>query len=526
MEFPMEIGCRVMRNMIKGKNIIGSRRGAASFQTAMLVLSVLFAGVLLSFVVGPFLAWPLVLGAMLSILLIGNPRAILISYLLWSAIVARVEVYTRHPSIQYMDELLYFLATGYLVFAYIVRKKWMPDVRQITVVMLWSIAIFAVSAGLNGSSPMGSIHTWKNYFSGYSIFFLSLAVVRVGDAFRFVRFLFGLSLVWFVLNMGWKFGVNPILHRHMYHAADFAVGTLSACNEVAYVLGFIMFILLALLPRLAATERVVVVLMVALTAGHLYFTYSNHVYFILAFALVVQMLVSYRGVAQRFIAVSAIALAVGVVILADAFLLRQDWHETSELGWANTKEIERRMRVITQGPKGQMTRHVWHSARREVPWINVIGAGPGNFLSGNAIASRPPAQLAYRYLGEFYFTYTGQQDFFGYSIIQHPNTGFLAILSELGVVGLFLYVAPFFVILIRVGRNLRMAAYGDRYRLCLAQSFPAAVVLIAGVNVLTDLLWHDFLTITLWMWAALVWRPDPAPEGVTNGLLAAPDSKR
>ncbi|MBC8207245.1 MAG: hypothetical protein H8E68_08880 [Kiritimatiellaeota bacterium] len=116
-------------------------------------------------------------------------------------------------------------------------------------------------------------------------------------------------------------------------------------------------------------------------------------------------------------------------------------------------------------------------------------------------------------------------------------SGILTMWSELGAVGYLLYISLYVYAIRRVVLTLFRNQYVEPLQRVLAEGFVMAMLTLLLSSILIDTFFAKYYTVSLWIWAAMVWTPaeksqrsedgdQPSEVGNPPEALAAPAPSR
>lgn len=480
----------------------------------LVVAGFLLLGLALSVAVDPIYGWAVLAVGLFASMSIGRPRLILVICLLWSGVTEFAITLTSSTAIRYTDEMIVLVITGMLIMEHISQRPNYPDLRRIIKMTALLIVVTLISAILNLVPTQRVLHFFLSYLSFIPVFFLAYDTFRPQDYRYIFRSFVAVFLLQFVLNLSWWAGLFPNVDASR-SAADFAVGTFGVCNIVAYFSVVVVVSAIAALRTCSGSiRRMSLVVLAVCGLVQLYMTFTVHAYVTLLGALITYYLLIFNELRHRWVPAFC-----GVFVLCVLLLLSMNGEPASRAGDGafsvlNWDYLTLRGSTVLEGPKGQTIMRLFRLVPETSPLVPIIGGGPGNFLSSIGIINVVP--MAREVMGEYYLTYSGRMDMASGSILQHPVTGYVAIFSELGLIGFLLYVGLYIYAVARITRQLIRREYTQSGQRLLAQIYVVASAVFGMVNVLADFFYVDFFQVSIWLLAACVWSPHREAELVED----------
>jgi hypothetical protein len=476
----------------------------------LLIAFVIGSGLLASMFFPPFMAWGAITVIMLGAILIGHPRHILFLFWVWASFRPLILQMADHSVVRGSNGFFYAAIIGICFAGYVWRRT---DTGRISVVFKMVTALLGVTLAsfLVNRSPIFNI-TWffMNYLAFPFVFYVAYTTLDRRHWRWLVGGVIGLMLIQFALNIGWRFGANPLpnIWTGTGNTYDLAQGTFGTCAQVAYFMVAVIFLLFSAL-RLRTKYKPWIILLLGVAVIQLYMAYTNHSYIMFMVLLPIYLVLSKQSVRVRM------ACVVMVILGALAFSFFAAWDtssgsvEASVDSMLTAENLELRWDRFSHGPKIELINRIAVQNVSRDPMLWLFGNGPGNGLS--AVGMKHNNAFAWEYLGEFVantdnFTAKDMS-----SISGSFYSGILSIWSELGVGGYLLYLGIYVYVIGRVTRRLIKNQYRDVFQRVLAEGFVMAMLMFLFVSLLQDVFWVPYFTVGLWIWAAMVWDP-VAPE--------------
>jgi hypothetical protein len=409
---------------------------------------------------------------------------------------------------------------GICIASYIRHRTGMRGIAGVFKTFGALLVITLASEFMNRSSIISAINFSLLYLFFPLVFYVAYTYLDR----RHWRWLFvimiSLMLIQFVLNIGWRLGVNPLPNewKGTGNFADIAMGTFAGSPSVAYFMIAIIFLLLSAL-RQNIKHKPWILMLIGVAVLQWYMTYTNHSYIFFVLMLPFYMFISKSSMRLCLYIGVVVALVAGIFMLISSM----DTYRSMSIGaqsqlaanfeWTN---LEQRWERFTTGPKIELINRIAIQNVTKDPYLWLLGNGPGNGLS--AIGMSKGSDFAWEYLGGYVndtsrFRTTGMT-----SIAGSYYSGILSVWSELGVLGYVLYMALYIQLLIHVGLRLRRNQYMDSVQRVIAEGFVMATLLFLMVSLLWDIFYLKYFAGGLFIWAAMVWDPvEPEDEKTDNG---------
>lgn len=475
----------------------------------LLVVCIIAIGLLGSLFFPPFVVWGGVTMVLYGAILLGHPCHLLFFFWLWTATQPLVSQISNNFAVRYAEEALLVAFTAIFVMDFVRRRTDLRGISGVLKIATGLLGITMVSWLMNRSPIVSLINFLPTYLSPPIVFYVAYTRLDRRHWRYLVGALVGLTLVQFVLNIGWRFGINPLPNEWAGTAnlADLAQGTFASCALVAYYMIVVIFLLLSIF-RLNEKHRGWILMLLGVAAVQWYMTYTNHSYVFFVLLLPVYLLVSRASLRMRLGVVSMLLLGASIF----AFLSTSDTYRSSRVGGQSQlaetfdrRNLEDRWEHFVNGPKIELINRIAIQNAVRDPYLWLQGNGPGNGLS--AVGMTRSTEFAWKYLGEFVSNtalYKGNQMT---SISGNFYSGILSIWSELGVVGYLLYLGFYIYLMQHVVLILIRKKYPDQFQLVLAEGFVMAMLLFLMCSFLSDVFYIKCFTGGLCIWAALVWDP-------------------
>lgn len=485
-------------------------------ENGVIVFLLLAATVVLAFFVPPFYAAALIPAVGFGAILSGNPRTFLYVYLLIMGIQPLLETNIPFRLVKFTNEFMglllfsvFFVQLAFRNLNFRLVKKWIP----IAGVLLGYVLLSGV---VNRVSPRYALQDIFIYFSFIPFFILSVNYLTRRDLKRILFGTIGFFWINFGLNMGWRWGINPLYNKALaglgYGSGiiDSAHGTFGGQNHMAYFCAMMFILLFSFKARnvhiLGKRYNGLILATLAGLMIQLYFTYTNHAYIYLCLALVPYLLVTGIWKTKRAVA-GFVALGFSVAII---FLVSEDFQKMF-----SKENLSHRQRSFSHGAKAQLFDDLIVKNFRDdmIHWA--FGAGPGNGMG--PIAKEARSSFALKILLPYYQSgkdYAKQQMS---SISGNTSSAILTLWGDFGAVGffmvLFLYVWVYKKCLQLITR------FENRGEMkCLAEAMSGVLAFYLICNITFDELFLSSLCCWVWLLLALLALGDDAKAAaVLNG---------
>lgn len=463
------------------------------------------AGIAAAQFTNPIFAWGTMTIIVIGLMLTGKPRVFLMLSLFYGVTKVLAISYVGNV-LKYAEEII-FLGLVFFTYVHSATGKspiYNGQVKKFYQIFVSLIILIILSGILNNSSKIGIIHFIKSYCMFGFVFLVTFKFMINYDSYKFIKFLEKLMIVQVILNLGWMAKINPISNKMIQSPNDFAIGTLGYANDVAYMTVMYFFVLLSVFQNSSnkKLKSITLVLLMAMSLG-LFITYTFHAYLLLGVCFTIYYFVNIKNFRNKALPIiAAIIISIIFLVINSQLQKNSDSRNLSKLDSANlTKRYERMINTA----KGQTYYNSFYRLPSEKGIYFFSGAGPANYMSTPALTR--PTPLTFRYLGDFYLTFTGRQEMVGGSITQNPIVGICVIIGELGFIGFILYLALYIYPVVKVIRNINGGKYKHLSQKILAQAFPSAFMAFIIMNLLVDMWPKLSFVCVLWIWAALVWEP-------------------
>ena len=502
----------------------------------LLIAAVIGAGLLGSMYFPPYMVWAGIMMALFGAILLGHPRHLLFVVWLWASFLPLISQAWNNLAIRYTEELLAVAVIGICGASYVWRLSNRRGIGGISKIFIALIGVMAASAVINRSPIANTVNFFLGYLSFIFVFYVAYTTLDRRHWRYLVGGIIGLMLIQFVLNIGWRLGVNPLpnIFSYSYSPVDMAQGTFASCARVAYFMVAVIFTLFSAL-RLDKKYRPWIAILLFIAGLQLYMTYTNHAFMYFIFLLPIYLIISKQSMQVRLACVALVILGV----LGFSFLAARDVSTDFTTGSVDVQfdrqNLEDRWERFVHGPKIELINRITVENAARAPFLWLMGNGPGYGLS--AVGMERGSDFAWEYLGAFVANTASYRAGDMTSITGSFYSGILTMWSELGAVGYLLYISLYVYAIRRVVLTLFRNQYVEPLQRVLAEGFVMAMLTLLLSSILIDTFFAKYYTVSLWIWAAMVWTPaeksqrsedgdQPSEVGNPPEALAAPAPSR
>lgn len=421
------------------------------------------------------------------------------------------------PIFQFLGPAILFLmgVVCLLEFRRLVLKVMLPVYLLIGGMLL----LFILSCVANGQPLLNAFQFLFGYFQYLILvpYTVLCAIDERIDFNRVSRWILTPILIQFAINLGWWLRINPLQNarRAILHNLDWAYGTLLSTTEAAGVgglLGFYAFYLLVFKPPYARSMPRWRIALIALCGVlMLLWADSKLTYLTLSSALA---LVSFFTLKTGFIRKLGYTLG-GFAFLACAFLGSVYYNYLYNPAYSSTVSFSEDLsytmygavRAINNNPKIQVYYDIIERMPNRLDFP-ILGGGPGNATSRFAIKAATP--LASKYV----LPKIDWELRHGNSMLLLPNTGFNALLGDLGWCGVILYYATLMTMLFSVYAGFKQGRFSGAAETW-AFVFIAFTTYFIFHSLIEDKLYLGTEVAFIWIMGSLLRvSADPATKGV------------
>ena len=470
----------------------------------IIVAGLLFIALGLCFFVPVYYAFAIIPVLALMAMLIGSPRAVLLSYMAVILVYPILYENIPHPFIKQIDKFvgfaLFAVLMGQLAFRSIVFENRDFFVKLSLTMLGYIVAVWL----LNRGALRSFVQSFLVYFSFIPLFLIGRKYLKKEDFILFVKVGIGVLWISFVLNMGWRLGVSPVANKSLDNISgyvDFYKGIFPLCNWYAYYCSILFIFLISVLSSkkldLSRGLKSCLLLSIPILLFELYSTYTNHAYILLGGALIPFLFIT--GLWKKWY------VGFGVVFLVLLILVTYSTSEELQVQF-NKENFIFRYEKLAYSAKVQLYDKVFVQ-NIDHPGEWVFGVGPGN---GVGIYGKDnQSDYALRMLLEFYqrgdIRY--QSEIQINSITGNTDAGYLSLWGDYGLLGTPLYLGMYMWLLFFCFRVLREKE-SDVVRRVIAQFLIGAITYILLLNFLIDSFVLPIWACIIWGMAALLFVPD------------------
>jgi len=147
-------------------------------------------------------------------MMVGNPRAMLWWGLGWFMMAQYLGSEMRVGFFNYVDEIITLGMLGVLFVTSRLRSPvWearKPLLKPLPKIAFFFVFLAFISAIINGAIDIYFVMWCFQYLRMFVILFFAVRFIQQKDAQTFVHFMMVFSVIQFLLNLGWKFHINPL----------------------------------------------------------------------------------------------------------------------------------------------------------------------------------------------------------------------------------------------------------------------------------------------------------------------------
>ena len=479
----------------------------------IIIAGLLFIALVLSFFMPIYYAFAIISGLILVAVLIGSPRTVVFLYMMIILIHPLLYGNIQHPLIKHTNKVV-GLALFTVWFGQVAFRRIAVEKRDLFTKLAVSMSIYVVFVWFLNRGPIRAFaQAVLVYFSFIPLFLVGREFLRKEDFFIFLKAGIGTLWVGFILNMGWRFGVNPManFHHSTGNLTDSWIGIFELCNIYAYFCSIFFILIMAVLSapdlRLSRGLRRSLYLSLPILLFELYFTYTNHAYAIFAVALI--PFLSITGLWKRWYVITIVLLIAVVVFVTYSS------SEQLQLQF-NTENLTYRTERLYYSAKMQLYNKVFVQNLNDRPMEWVFGVGPGDGVG--VLGKDNLTDYALRMLLGFY-----QRDSVHLremqmtSISGLTDAGYVTLWGDYGMLGTPIYLGIYawlFINCVRVFRDKKL----DPIRCVIAQFLIGAITYIFLLNFLIDTFVRPVWAVIIWGMGALLFGTKASEPSLTNDV--------
>jgi len=406
--------------------------------TFLIVSLMIGAAVIIMNTLGVSLGAPLVVAIPLALFMVVSPRrALIFAWACLSLLPFLVREYLGKSAYHIVNEGVIFMVW----IAWIARilmdggiRGFPPAIKRLGALIF---AVSFVSMVVNKVSPV----YWGEWVLTY---LLPIPVVAISRTYlkdytpaRLLRIMVIFLLLQFVLNMTWHVGINPLPNHRI--AADLSCGTYGNTAATGYmtlaaIVGGLSFLVSS---RQNFGARFGAIFLIILTCIQFVFTFTVHAYLLVPVGLLVFVFFFPRAKGQGPGKIIYLLLFISFVFLAIVPLVsnvsyNSRYRHTSKYSAEYGKKA---WRSVWYGPKVDVIRRVIKTAK---PIQLAVGMGPNSAVSYTGLLLKSPQTI--KLIGEWYYTTSGRSEIGTGSIRENLFSGIAMLISEIGIIGLVLYL--------------------------------------------------------------------------------------
>ena len=468
----------------------------------VIIVCFLIAGLVVSkfniLIAGVFLV-----GAPFGFMLLSKPRALFYILFLWVSLTPNFILLFGLGYFSYVDEVLSLLLVGVLILHILMRRATFFQNKIVAFSFFGFLFVYL-------SSLLWNHHEWFNgvrFFLSYGRPFVVFAYVynffSGEDLKRFLRALVILIGIQWALNTLWMLNLIP----HYRNYLDKSTGTFETCATTAYFFCMVLLVVIALFANEKNNrQKILLGVIFVLSIVQIFFTFTNHAYFLFAFGLASFAIVSLRKYSKIILNPHILIGVAMFVVLFFSFegIIRKKTHSSSLGITTSVFQKEALHRRVDRLKYESLKYHLFDiTFSGEVPEIGLFGAGPGALFS--TVAYRSVTPLVMRYVGSYFFSIDASSREAA-SVTGHPYSAMLAIIGDLGFFALFGYGVFYFILFSSVLRFVHSGRHESSEFPALFEAFVPCLIFYLLAEVVWDLTSFKVISVGFWAWGALLLR--------------------
>jgi len=463
--------------------------------------SIVWISALIFWVSGSLYSWMIIPVFSGLAILIGNPPAMLWYGMSWFMVTQYAQTEMRVGFFNYLDE---FVTLGMLAVLMVQSRGALKSLSErmaaaypLQFVAVAFVVLSFVSAILNHAIDIYFVMWCFQYLRMFVVFFFTVRFARKVDLRKFITFLMAFSILFFVMNLTWKLGINPLPNQRGVWASDFGIGTFAACDQVAYFCVMVMVLCLAIIidpPDRKLGRRAGWVLL--FTFVDFMLTNTIHAFFLLGPAVLVFFVINYQAV-MKVVSWPTLMGMMSVVVLA--FLLLVNYTDAgSALKWDYVME---RYEQFQNEPKMNAYRRSVNELPHESNYFWFTGHGPG--MAGSSIGRALRRPIADKYFNTIYNEEQYRNLVIAGSVSSGEQTGLLTYWSETGPLGLAMLLVCYAIVLVKTKHRILVNDIADKTQLALARSLPSIILVVMLIAFIRDMFYIAWFAGVCWVWAGM-----------------------
>lgn len=463
----------------------------------------------------PILVWGGLIAGICGMLLLGRPVFLLISYWVWCTFCESIFLSTfasRGSFLRLVSRGLMLGLVATIFLSYVMRRFSDPRIKSNE---RW---FFFLGFSMICASILGDVQTQNmilaffDYYAFPFVFLASIAFLPSKKSFIERIPKIAISVIYLSFPLHLLSYMNVLPWTQLLKIFDRARGFFYSHGTMGFYAMAMLFMSFGMMLKAETTRsRRNWFIGAAASALTFFITFSLHmyVYLILLYLIYIVAFPAKRGL-KLGVLILSLGLFFFAILLAPVVLQvnRSDFSEIM-VGEFDLKKISRISRTSVVSPKQEIFEWLVVRNMSELPMEWAFGNGVGMGV-GRTVMTRP-TPAAYKYLGEFYFSISGQQQM-GTSATTSPRFGLMTIWADLGAFGTCAYFGIYFFSAFHLWRNVLRGAYKNRTQGVLAESAVLWLALMVMGNCYSsDFFWRQELISGLWITVALAWSPLKVP---------------
>ena len=386
-----------------------------------------------------------------------------------------------------VDELFIILFLANIILNFHTHSKYIT--KPVRLFSLSFLGILCFSSVINQVSTVVMAEYLLRYGKGLIIFIYCTMFLKIERKyfFYFMKYLRWFFLLQFALNGIWALDIK-IIPNNNFNNIDWAIGSL---GNPFYVAIFTCIVLTGsiyefLFRNGISKKRIFDFVYIILCLIQFVWTDTKHLYLIFPLILIFQIFFLYL---IKFRNKLIILILLGII--SSGLINNTATHYLVE-------NYNRGIRLMNISPKGLAYYHSFFSIPNEVPF-SPLGAGPGK--GGSFIGKEDNSYFTKKYFAR----YDIEELRVGSSISTVPYTGITSIQSELGFLGLGIFIFMIILIFKRLWSKNKFCIENNIYNHLTQIDFIALFCLIFWVveNVLADYLQTSFFPGLVWFFISI-----------------------
>jgi hypothetical protein len=430
-------------------------------------------------------------------------------YWFWMTVVASIlQIYTPGSVFGLVPEAMLGAVGGLVILSLAMRRPIDSSFIGILKLYGWLIGVVIISLVINGSRIQNIAMSFTEYYGFLLVFFAAAIFLKASE--KRLRFIVKIAMIHLyfciVLNILGFLGLNPIVANRVIF--DKAIGTFPTQGSMGFFSIAMLFLCLGMVVHLKdSRKRMQWMIGAGISFFSFFITFNFHayLYLVLLYIMFVVLYPAGRRLKIGFALFAIVLFLLSALIAPSLMGLGQQDFQSDVMGQLDADYVQERMDKVWESPKMEVFQKMIIHNFRDSPVEWWIGNGPGMGMGTVGVKFVTP--VAWEYLQEFYFTYSGVAAMKQKSALQSPHNGIYAIWSDIGAIGFVVYVWVYLYAALHLLRNIRQKKYTNAYQQVLAESCILWIALFIGANFMSDMFYRHELMGGLWIFTALVWNP-------------------